>query len=540
MTPAETPLTWKMISALLIVVAAGGVAGRICSTLRVYEPDLAAEPGKAADRRGPWPATRPAPMPTFGSNDRSRWATIRSLVDEGTFVIGRRDKSLVLTSATNLLAAADPLQGITLGAAGYQTRVTNAADKGADSGIIFEDGWTSVDKVINPQTLEFYSSKPPLFSTLVAGLYWLLQHLFGWTLKDNPFAVVRTILILVQLVPFVIYLALLARLLERCTTNAWSRCFVLAAACFATLVTPFLITLNNHTIATCCVVFAIYPVFRLLGLPLRGPAGTVAPSPIAFVLSGLFAGFTVCNELPAAAFAAALGGVLLLRAPRQTLLYYAPAVLIPLAAGLATNYAALGELNPAYSKFGGPWYEYEGSNWRRPPEGLTKYGIDWARLHESRADYAFNVFIGHHGIFSLSPIWLLAAGGMALALFGRASRPDQASTAAPNNSSPERADLTVLAGLTVLVTVAVIGFYLYQSDNYGGWTSGLRWLMWLTPLWLLTMLPVVDWLANRRWGRCLALAMLGWSVFSVTYPAWNPWRHPWLYNLMESGGYVPY
>ena len=34
-------------------------------------------------------------MPTFGSNDRSRWATVRALVDEGTFVIGRRDPSRV-------------------------------------------------------------------------------------------------------------------------------------------------------------------------------------------------------------------------------------------------------------------------------------------------------------------------------------------------------------------------------------------------------------------------------------------------------------
>jgi len=97
-----------------------------------------------------------------------------------------------------------------------------------------------------------------------------------------------------------------------------------------------------------------------------------------------------------------------------------------------------------------------------------------------------------------------------------------------------------LALITLLLTVVVIGFYLFESDNYGGVTSGLRWLMWLTPLWLLTMLPVVDWLAERRWGRWLALGLLGWSVFSVSYPAWNPWRHPWLYNLLDSGGYIPY
>jgi hypothetical protein len=539
MRAAESPSPWKSIYALLIVVAVGAGAGRICSASRVYEPELAAEPGKAADRRGSWPVKRPQPMPTFGSNDRSRWATVRALVDEGTFVIGRRDKSRVFDSAVCLLAGADPLQGATLAASGYRIRVTG------DRGIIFEDGWTSVDKVMNPQTLQFYSSKPPLFSTIVAGLYWLLQAIFGWTLKDNPFAVVRTTLVLVNLVPFAIYLALLGRLLDRFNAGAWSRFFVLTAACFATLMTPFLITLNNHTVATCCVVFAIYPVFGLLQLPWR--KGIALPSPAAFALSGVFAGFTVCNELPAAAFAAALGIPLLLRAPRQTLLYFLTALLIPLAALVATNFVALGEVVPAYSKFGGPWYEYEGSHWRKPPPGLVKYGIDWARMHESRGEYAFNVLVGHHGLFSLSPIWLLAAGGMAWAVcstrsnsVGRAFQPQKTVEVGLESPTYEGADISVIGGMTLLVTVVVVSFYIYESDNYGGWTSGLRWLMWLTPLWLLTMLPVVDWLSERRWGRWLALGLLGWSVFSVSYPAWNPWRHPWLYNLLDSGGYIPY
>ena len=37
---------------------------------------------------------------------------------------------------------------------------------GADAGIIFQDGWESVDKVMDPDTLEFHSSKPPLLFEL--------------------------------------------------------------------------------------------------------------------------------------------------------------------------------------------------------------------------------------------------------------------------------------------------------------------------------------------------------------------------------------
>src|SRR5688572_23886523 len=91
----------RTVYALLITVAVGMACGRIVSAQRVYEPALARAENDPADRRTAWPKTRPNPMPTFGSNDRSRWATVRALVDspEPTFVIGRRDLNLTLASA---------------------------------------------------------------------------------------------------------------------------------------------------------------------------------------------------------------------------------------------------------------------------------------------------------------------------------------------------------------------------------------------------------------------------------------------------------
>src|SRR5262249_4601841 len=98
--------------------------------------------------------------------------------------------------------------------------------------------------------------------------------------------------------------------------------------------------------------------------------------------------------------------------------------------------------------------------------------------------------------------------------------------------------------LTLGITVIVLGFFILvvpdRNRNYGGWTSGPRWLMWLTPLWLLTLLPAADWLAARRWRRGLGYILLAISVFSASYPAFNPWRHPWLYHLLESAGWVQY
>jgi hypothetical protein len=506
---------------LLIVVAAAMAVGRVLTAQLVYEPSLSEPwPNDPGHPRRNWPATPPRPMPTFSSNDRSRWATVRALVDEGTWVIGRRDR-----------------------------------ETGKDSGIIFEDGWQSVDKILNPDTLEFYSTKPPLLTFLVACEYWLLKKSFDWSLEtDQCFAVVRTCLLTFNVLPFVVYLWLMARLAERFGITDWGRLFVVAAACFATIVTPFLITLNNHTIAACSLIVAVYATVRILSSPLAAWGW--------FVLAGFFAGFTAAMELPAAAFAAGVGLLLLLRFPRRTLLAFVPAALLPLAALEGLNKAELGEWLPAYAKFGGPWYEYEGSHWKPNPDS-PKRGIDWAKNKENKATYAFHLLLGHHGWFSLTPIYLLALAGMGLGirhLSGGHKPPERSlrGLTPPERSlrgltPPERSlrGLTPpaqkesplwaeLAACTALLSLVVIGYYIYKSDNYGGWSNGPRWLMWLSPLWLLTLLPVVDGLGRRRGGRVACLALLALSVLSAHYWDWNPWRHPWIYNWMDSRGWIPY
>jgi hypothetical protein len=528
----------RRVYALLITVAAGAVAGRILAAELVNEPSVPRA----------WPATKPKAMPTFGSNDRSRWATVRALVDgdldndqpPGTFVIGRRDRKTMVISAVTPLAATDPLTGATLVAAAFHTRAKNS-----DRGIIFEDGWQSVDKVLHPAKLEFYSSKPPLLSVIMAGLYWLLQQVTGWKLATHPFAVVRTLLLLVNLLPFVIYLLLLSRLVERCGRSDWGKVFVMAGACFATFVTTFAVTFNNHSIGTYSAVFALYAAVKILDGRLTALAGGSRLNGgrwYWFVLAGFFASFTACCELPAAAFALAVFVILLRWAPGRTLALFVPAAAIPLAASLITNYLALGQLRPAYSEFGGPWYEYEGSHWRKPEENEIKGGIDWAGTKETRAEYAFHVLFGHHGLFSLTPIWLLAIVGALQFSPGDLRLWILQKTAGDSSRADVRARQIriLLAVLTLYLSIVVVGFYLSNSDNYGGWTSSLRWLIWLSPFWLLSMLSVADWLAERRWGRAAAYLLLGLSVMSVSYPAWNPWRHPWIYRLMEAMGWPGY
>ena len=512
----------RLVYGLLITVAVGLTAGRIASAERLYEPSV----HRGADQsvpRPPWPAQRPEPWPTYGSNDRSRWAAVRALVDRGTFVIGRRDRGVVLASGPAVLAARDPLGTLALLEAGYRARV------GSDHGIIFEDGFQSVDKVLNPATLEYYSTKPPLLSVLVAGEYWLLKKAFGWSFVEQRWEVIRTVLVTFNLAPLVLYLVILAWLAERLGSSDWSRYFIVAAGGFATLVTPFLVTLNNHTLAAASAAVALYAVVRIMEE--RAPGWL-------FGLAGLAAGFTACMELPAGALAAGLFAYLVWRHPARAVLLFAPAALLPVAALLAANYVELGQWQPAYAKFGGPWYEYEGSHWR-VPAGQVKRGIDFARRNgETRGVYAFHLLLGHHGLFSLMPIMFLAVAGMVIGVARLANARSQA-LSPPARRAPDRV-MGLMALGSLVVSTVVIGFYLVKSNNYGGWSNGPRWLMWLAPLWLVCMLPALDALARSRSGRGLALALLALSILSMTYQNWNPWRHPWIYNWMEWRGWVRY
>jgi hypothetical protein len=285
----DTARLRRMVYALLLTVAAGSAVGRIFAAERFNEPSLHKDTREDPRPLSVWPKERPPALPTFSSNDRSRWATIRALVDHGTYATGVRE---------------------------YKDGKYFDRSIWRDEG--WEPGWDTVDKVLDPDTKKFYSSKPPLLSTLLAGLYWLLQQLTGWTLAANIWEVVRTMVILVNAIPFLIYLGLVAAVAERFARTDWARLYLVTAACFATLMTPFLISLNNHTVATCCVMFALYPALLICRPNAQMPW-------YYFLTAGFFASLAACVELPAAAFTAGVGLMLLLYAPRRTLLFFLPA-----------------------------------------------------------------------------------------------------------------------------------------------------------------------------------------------------------------------
>ncbi len=496
--------------------------------------------------------------PFFSANDRSRWCTIRALGDEGTYEIDE----------------------------------------------VIRDGqaidWDSIDKVrhvgVDGQ-FHFYSSKPTLLPTILAGVYWSVKSLTGWDLSNQPIEVVRLMLLLVSVVPWAVYLYFMAKTINSVPVRDWARYYVLACAGFGTYLSTFAISLNNHLPAAVSVIIAVY----CLSVIWRKPNAAWAY----YACGGLFAAFAAANELPALSFFALAGFLSLLKSPRKTALSFVPASFLVAVAFFGTNYLAHGEFRPAYahrgdgvviatvegdftSKLdagqlpaeilerakqsylelripsvekgawpGSPqdevrwvvrdevspcqfsivktgdensfeirawdnWYDYPGSYWL---DGNAEKKSTVDRGQASGDLYAFHVLFGHHGIFSLTPIWLLSLAGMFALLFG----------AKMAGSFQMR-----WLGLTgVSVSCVVVAFYLTRPEmdrNYGGVTSSLRWLFWLAPIWLVCMLPVVDWLGGSKSGKAICYILLGFSAVSACYSLANPWVHPWLYEIWHVTG----
>ncbi len=488
--------------------------------------------------------------PMLSANDRSRWCTVRVLVEDGSYVIDRLVK------------------------------IKHPETK--------RRYWKSIDMVRHrgPDGKEhYYSSKPTLLPTLLAVEYWVIRGLSGATLAEQPFLVMRLMIVITNVLPLLVYFIVLWRLIDRLTTNRMAAIYAMAAATWGTFLTTFAVTINNHIVAAIAVLLATALMVHIW----LGAKGWWY-----FAGAGLCGAFAVANELPALSFLACVAIVVVWKSPRQTVLAFTPAVLLVAAGFFGTNYIAHGTIVPAYAhrsdgavvvtvdseldesldrkelvgelrdvmndsgvelsqqalilvdqphqrwgiwdrvgqkrfalvrngdvievRHWNNWYDYPGSYWK-----TKRQGVDQGEA--SRGVYALHVLLGHRGVFSLTPIWLLSLAGVVFLL-------------------KDRQPLwRLFAVMVIALSIVCLAFYISRPTidrNYGGVCCGFRWMFWFTPLWLLCLVPAVQRLLDSKTGRIIALTLLLISTFSATYAAANPWSQPWLFDLGTYAGWWSY
>lgn len=513
----------------------------------------------------------------LSANDRSRWCTIATLVEQGTYAITNQ---------------------ITIPNEEHPKRTP----------------WHTIDRVqhLGPSgKQEDYSSKPPLFPTLVAGVYKVVNICTGMRLTDQPIYVARIILLLVNLPLLALFYWSTIDSIDRVCRSEWARLVASFGVCFGTMLLPFSVSLNNHLPAAAATGLAMW--LYLFAAEKLDPHANDQIESVSFWIwfaVGVSAAFAAANELPALSMMV-FWGILVAMLSRASIAPFILGVVVVAAGFFGTNWLAHQSLRPAYMHRGngpliaslttkasqyddealmmeisetvdreslfdapvltddgpappdddgpvppdddGPgiadsdeegrwvitdgakkyallrdgqswqinhwddWYEYDGTYWK---DG-TRKGID--RGEPSRLVYLLHMTIGHHGLFSLTPIWVL----LPIALLGALSfGPD---------------DFRRLALAVLVATVVCLLFYLARpliDRNYGGKTICFRWLLWFAPLWMMMIAPKMDEFAESQRHRVALLGLLALSIFSMSMSIDSPWNDPWLYKFWQFLGWI--
>jgi hypothetical protein len=284
--------------------------------------------------------------PLQSANDRSRWATIRALVEDGSYRIDRVRQI---------------------------------------------PGWDSIDRVrIDGHD---FSSKPPWMATWVAGVTGTISAVTGWTFAHHTAELHGATLLLVNVAPLAVLLfAWFAVMTQR--TSAELALVSTAVLGFGTLLSPFLATLNNHTTAAMAVGGVV-----LTALVLERNRSCHRAW---LIWSGWCAGWLVAHELPGLSVWVFTAWRVWSVNGRRGLSWWLPAAVLPLIGFVGMNQLVTGSWKPAYAGYGSSTYVFEEngipSYWSRPQ------GID--RNLDSPAVYALHCLVGHHGLFLLSPVLL--------------------------------------------------------------------------------------------------------------------------------------
>jgi hypothetical protein len=348
----------------------------------------------------------------------------------------------------------------------------------------------------------FISSKQPALSTYGAGVYWVYQKLTGKKISRHEGDVVRTVGFFsggLSHLAFLIYFYRLCRLLLK---RDLAVILGMAAASFAFLGVAYGTHINKHSPAAALVIIGLFYAVRIRGVTDGAAPRVSTPArSLDYWLAGLALGLLVAVDVPSLAFSGLVFLYLASHDWRRTLIYFVPGLLPGLLCQLILTYEISGsfkpfQLNQSIKQFKNFYFKNPG-------------GIDG--LREPKPIYAFNVLLGHHGVFSMTPLCLFGLWELVRCLWLR---------------------VRMRVSLLVVTTLAVLfGFYILRTHNYGGWSVGMRWLVPYMPLLLLYFAFWVDRirLTLGRWSLVLTAFLV--STFHVQdgltspfqYSVWQNW-----------------
>jgi 4-amino-4-deoxy-L-arabinose transferase-like glycosyltransferase len=378
--------------------------------------------------------------------------------------------------------------------------------------VIDESSFHTVDRIfVNGH---FYSDKPPVLTSIAAGVYAVLHEAFhvrldaSWCDLDRDSCHCRAFcadrlgaashpgwgyyLLTLTLVglPSALMLALFYRVIGFFELGNLAALLLTASLGLATQIFPYSTVFNSHVPAAACLLAGFYSLLR------ARDSHNVRRWLFA---AGLLTALALTLELATGLFFAAFFAYTVW-AHRQRAWPYLLGGLLPIALMVFLDYQLVGNPLPPYLYTAG--YNYPGSRFpmtiagNRSPDNVIVYG--------------FRLLLGDHGLFALSPVLLWAVVALVQTWRERGRMEEGA---------PCLGWAAVLIGLASGLFAL---YYILFTDNFGGDAYGPRWFTAFIPL--LFFFVVVTWSGTRAPAQCLFLALLVPSLVNSYQGALNPWR----------------
>lgn len=383
----------------------------------------------------------------------SRLATVYSLTEHGTWYIDQPENPFTPDTIDKVVVRGDESNGVTRGG-------------------------------------RMISSKPPVMPLVMTGVYLVAHALTGWELTSDDDVDALLVFMTVALISgsFLAAMIFFAKTLALLELSPAKSLYLIIAIAFGTQLAGFSITINNHVPAAAALTVALYFVLGLL-------SGKHPPSAWRFAMFGFAGALVPTLDMPAGIYVAAAGCALLVRFPKQSILWCAMGGAAPLAIHFIATWYATGGLLPVQMREA--TYMYESAYWRHP------LGID--ALSEPKLTYIFHTTFGRCGVFLLFPVLFLGPIG----------------AIAATKSESTWVKRGAVAGL--ICYVVLVAYYVKSTNNYGGESYGFRWYIASMPVLLLIAVPAVARL-DRSWKWALAGLMLIVSCYSTAECARAGWE----------------
>lgn len=345
---------------------------------------------------------------------------------------------------------------------------------------------STVDKVERDGHL--YSDKPLPLSFCAALVHGAVHRVTGINFTDNRMLAIYLVNLLVSGGCNILLFLLMFNHLRRTSRGRIELKFLLALAmCLTTWLGSYSVILNNHTPAA----------LALLGMVVALEKFRRRPTLQAAVLAAAAAGIAGALDIPLGllAGAAALAGIW----------FTAPAGdrWKPLGAAVVTGGAVcLAVLLLNFVAYGTPVPLYVAGN-----SGTFGIGIVWSNL----ADYWFQSLFGFRGLFSYQPFLLLIFPAVWCL----------------------RRKLRVSDWCGLGTAAALICFYMTFTNEYGGASYGMRYLVPVIPVfWLVISRWILSW-RLAAWKLIPVVILLLWGAVTALVGAYSP------FCIANEGGRTP-